>query len=77
MLLPLYPGKDTWYQLKRGWLGPKTGLDGFGEEGQDHKQLQITIPDMEMDKKTFSLRHDSSEQVPSLDCMWDKSDSDF
>jgi hypothetical protein len=23
------PGKETWYHCIRGWVGPRTGLDGF------------------------------------------------
>jgi hypothetical protein len=34
-------------------LGSKAGLDGFGEEGQDDKQLLNTMPSMEVDKIFF------------------------
>lgn len=36
-----------------GLLGSKAGLDGFGEEGQDDKQLLNTMPSMEVDKIFF------------------------
>jgi hypothetical protein len=57
-------------------LGSKAGLDGFGEEGQDDKQLLNTMPGMEVDKIFFPvLKHYSSKQLLSFCCMWDKSDS--
>jgi hypothetical protein len=57
-------------------LGSKAGLDAFGEEGQDDKQLLNTMPGMEVDKIFFPfLKHCSSKQLLSFGCMWDKSDS--
>jgi hypothetical protein len=35
------------------------------------------MPDMEMDKVIIFalLGHDNSKQLPAVDCMWDKNDS--
>ena len=39
---PLYPRETPGTQCIGGWLGPRAGLDGFGES----RPHQISIPDL-------------------------------